>query len=677
MNVHIHSFSEAPPQPNKVAISEHLYALAAPGFVQAYPDAQIEIIYGPPGVFTDSRWFSAFDLKAIIDFVEARSACGDNVYVGAALRRGPVPESGGANAEQNYLAAQYAWCEYEGAGDRERIIGICKERGLEPAIIVTTGTTPYPRDHLYFRIQGGIASTAKQKAVNQALRDLLGTDDVHDPIRVLRLGGCVNHPTEEKVKRGYVAELVTVKAAQQPREYSIDELIGAAPEGARRGRGYSETEEKPAPTVESFFKNVNALALVQPSHWVKPLFGNLIKFYPSTGCWRTTPEANKHLPGRARLEEAISISQRGVWDYGLEKPSDPISLVVDYKQTEGLGFKTEPRDAAHWLCSRMHIAPKALGWGSMERRSADDPEYANGYSEGGTKPSDKHASGTAGEKPIVWEDPEPLPILRPVAPFDYAYLPAAIAPWIKDIAERMQCPPDYLAVTALSFMGSLLGRKIAIRPQEFGDWAEVPNVWGMIIGRPGWLKSPAVSEVGAPIRKLEAEARKKYDADMARYEAEKRLYDMKVKSAEKAAQKAIDAGENVGIDFMPQPPREPTRRRYAVNDTTYEKLGVILSENPNGVMVLRDELMSLLQYLDSEERANALGLYLEGWNGKSGYEFDRILRGTTYIPAVCLSVFGTVQPGRIGEYIARVMRGGLRDSGMVQRFGLMVYPDLD
>ena len=191
-------------KPNIADISDHLHALFPPAFVHHFPDAQIEIIYGPPGVFTVSRWFSAFDLKAIAGFAEVRNAAGDNIYVGAALRHGSAPEGGRANG-QNFLAAQCAWCEYDGAGDHERIVAICKEKQLEPAIIATTGTVPDLRQHLYFRIKGGITDAVKLKQVNTWLRDLFGSDNVSDAIRIMRLGGCINYPTAKKRERGYVA----------------------------------------------------------------------------------------------------------------------------------------------------------------------------------------------------------------------------------------------------------------------------------------------------------------------------------------------------------------------------------------------------------------------------------------------------------------------------------------
>ena len=119
-------------KPNIAEISAHLHALFSPGFAHRWPDAQIEVVYGPPSVFTGSRWFSAFDLKTIIDFAELRNTYGDNVYIGAALRKGPVPEKGRANVH-NFLAASCAYAEFDGAGDAKRIGAIMKEQRLEPA----------------------------------------------------------------------------------------------------------------------------------------------------------------------------------------------------------------------------------------------------------------------------------------------------------------------------------------------------------------------------------------------------------------------------------------------------------------------------------------------------------------------------------------------------------------
>jgi putative DNA primase/helicase len=106
-----------------------------------------------------------------------------------------------------------------------------------------------------------------------------------------------------------------------------------------------------------------------------------------------------------------------------------------------------------------------------------------------------------------WPAPQTLPSgLLPVPPFKTEFLPAALAPWIEDISERLQCPPDYVAVAAMTALGSIIGRRLGIKPQLKTDWLEIPNVWGAFIGRPGMLKSPAMNEALKPIHHIEAEA---------------------------------------------------------------------------------------------------------------------------------------------------------------------------
>ena len=115
-----------------------------------------------------------------------------------------------------------------------------------------------------------------------------------------------------------------------------------------------------------------------------------------------------------------------------------------------------------------------------------------------------------GEAP-QWGEPQPLPEDMPaVPPFDYQCLPETFEPWIRDIAERMQCPPDFPAVGAMIALGSVLGRKIGIRPKRRDDWVEIANLWGCIIARPGLLKTPALQQALVLLRRLVAKAYEKY-----------------------------------------------------------------------------------------------------------------------------------------------------------------------
>ena len=139
-----------------------------------------------------------------------------------------------------------------------------------------------------------------------------------------------------------------------------------------------------------------------------------------------------------------------------------------------------------------------------------DRTHHNGASGRGQTRGNGHAQSVGGDD--EWSAPKPLPNgLAPVAPFDLAFLPESIAPWVGDISDRIQCPPDLVAIPAITALGSMIGRKLGIRPQLQTTWLEVPNVWGVIVARPGAMKSPAMQEALKPVKRLEKDARQKHE----------------------------------------------------------------------------------------------------------------------------------------------------------------------
>jgi Protein of unknown function (DUF3987) len=170
------------------------------------------------------------------------------------------------------------------------------------------------------------------------------------------------------------------------------------------------------------------------------------------------------------------------------------------------------RRTALWLCKAFDPGPAFVSYQPYEM-TADGLhiEIQKGRREGKTNghfswvarecDAAKTASTTTAR---AWPQPQAIPDgLAPVAPFDMAFLPETIAPWVADIAERMQCPPDFVAIPAMVALGAVLGRKVGIRPQRRTDWTEVPNLWGCIVGRPGAMKSPAMGEALKPLHRLE------------------------------------------------------------------------------------------------------------------------------------------------------------------------------
>lgn len=283
----------------------------------------------------------------------------------------------------------------------------------------------------------------------------------------------------------------------------------------------------------------------------------------------------------------------------------------------------------------------------------------------------------------VWPDPIPLRDELPaVLPFNPAMLPSQLRPWVQDITERMNCPMDLVAIPAMVAAGSLVGRRIGIRPQRQTNWQEAGNLWGCVVARPGSLKSPAASEALAPLRRLEAQAAEEHQGALAQFKASEALFKLEREEAEKGARaalkdkaKADPRGHAMNVLSALAEPQAPAERRYLTSDVTAEKLGEMCAANPQGIMIYRDEMLSLFSELDQSEKAAARGLFMAGWGGQDGYTFDRIMRGTVRVPAVNLSIFGTTQPGRLASY----MRDSLKrfDDGMVQRLQLLAWPDFD
>lgn len=261
-------------------------------------------------------------------------------------------------------------------------------------------------------------------------------------------------------------------------------------------------------------------------------------------------------------------------------------------------------------------------------------------------------------------------------------LPEALQPWIKDIAYRKQCPLDFVAIPAIVMFASLIGARCGINPHERDDWAVVPNLWGGIIGDPGTLKSPVCSEVLFPFGYLEAKAKEDYDNNKIKYEADKSIFLEAKNSLERKIKDVLE--EKVEGDLTPLKgqlaglfkniPTEPTFVRYKISDTTLEKMHEILSHNPKGVLVYRDELLGFLESWEKKGHESDRSFYLEAWNGNSPYSIDRIGRGTILAKNICVSVLGTTQPDRMTTYLHKTIKQ-LDNDGLFQRFQLLVYPD--
>ena len=279
----------------------------------------------------------------------------------------------------------------------------------------------------------------------------------------------------------------------------------------------------------------------------------------------------------------------------------------------------------------------------------------------------------------TWPDPTPLPdALPPVQAFDPDLLPVALRGWVTDIAHRMQCPPDFPAVGAVVALSSLIGARAVVQPKARDDWQVVPNLWGLIVGRPGVMKSPALGEVLKPLHRLESTEREQWQLAHEAWELDTKVAELASKANERQAANlaAKDPAKARALLAPTDQPTEPTMRRYVVSDSTVEALADLLVKNPWGLLIYRDELHGLLCSMDRQGQEGARGFYLTGYDGNQGHAVDRIGRGHSYVPRVCMAMLGGIQPGKVQSYVREAVNGGAGDDGLLQRFGLAVWPDI-
>lgn len=240
-----------------------------------------------------------------------------------------------------------------------------------------------------------------------------------------------------------------------------------------------------------------------------------------------------------------------------------------------------------------------------------------------------------------------------------------------DMAQGAGSPVDYVAVSYLTVIASLIGGKRRVKPYVEADWSEPCIIWAGLVGDPSSNKSPALDRTTNVLRDMEkdhadehSEMLKGWKADCERAKAEWASYQAEVKEAAKERQ-ATPPLPDAAIERA-----APQRRRFVVQDSTPEKLAEILSGNHAGTLHLRDELAG---WLTSFDRYTPGGreFWLEAYGGRP-FVIDR--KGSpepTCVPFNGVSVVGGIQPEKLADAL---FGKGKPDDGLVARF-LWAWPD--
>ncbi len=242
-------------------------------------------------------------------------------------------------------------------------------------------------------------------------------------------------------------------------------------------------------------------------------------------------------------------------------------------------------------------------------------------------------------------------------PFPVGAMPGGCRRLINEAAAAIGCPPDFVGLPMLAVLGSAIGNSRVLRLKR--GWEEGAAIYGAVIADPGEKKTPALKVALEPAKRAQALLKETYQRAEDEHKREQREYEVDKRDAAKAGEPA------------PPPPLEPMIGRTLVEDTTVERLAGIQSENPRGVVVIRDELSGWARAMDQYKQGGR-GADRQFWLSAWSNSYVSVDRKSQPHPLIVsrpfVALFGAIQPSVLPEL------GEGREDGLLDRF-LFAYPD--
>lgn len=242
---------------------------------------------------------------------------------------------------------------------------------------------------------------------------------------------------------------------------------------------------------------------------------------------------------------------------------------------------------------------------------------------------------------------------------------------LETLAKEARAPVDYVAFAFLTCVGALIGNsRPAMSDPQGSNWQEPIGFWTCLVGPPSSKKTPSIK----PFQKILEGIEK---ADLVSFKRFQPSHDAKVEAAKQLLAKwKTDVGKALATGK--EPPEKPPEAvvpakalapRTYTTDTTIAALAELLMNNPNGLLMLRDELAGWLndmtRFSNSSDRPHWLQMYSGATIVVDRVKFEGEPQS---VPNALMSVLGGIQPDKLKEVL------NSPHDGLVERF-LFIWPD--
>ena len=245
--------------------------------------------------------------------------------------------------------------------------------------------------------------------------------------------------------------------------------------------------------------------------------------------------------------------------------------------------------------------------------------------------------------PIVEEEEQPV-IETPFFPIDV--FPSDMQEHISELKRTLNFHPDFTAVAAMFAIATINGNCFKLRVKN--GWEASTIFWFAVVGFPGTIKTHPVKTMLKPLTEIDAKSKRKYDKQLAEYQAE------------------------IEAETKPKP-KKPLFKQTIISDYTVEALHSIHSINTRGLGLYKDELKGFLNDMNKYRKGSDEEFWLESFNNGS-YIVNRVTKDPIMIENINVNIIGTIQHDVLYKVVTEYAGNGLIDRFLFTAAEDKVYP---
>ncbi|MBP3829629.1 MAG: DUF3987 domain-containing protein [Bacteroidaceae bacterium] len=208
----------------------------------------------------------------------------------------------------------------------------------------------------------------------------------------------------------------------------------------------------------------------------------------------------------------------------------------------------------------------------------------------------------------------------------------------KSVAKAYNVSTDMVLAAMFAAIGTAVGDKIKVR---HGNYTNSLALWWCMIAPSGYGKTEPTKKILQPLHDINKAMVAKTSSALAEWK------------------------------FNKQQGERPRKSQIIVSDTTPEALSELLSDNPAGLLVYRDELAGFFNDIGRYNNSGEVENYLSMWSGQ-GFSVNRKTQDPLFVDAPVLGILGGMQPARLADAFSS---RGMMDNGFFARW-CFVYPDV-